>query len=112
MAITPYEALAMIPKSQEASLFRTNQMQRENAQQAQIAGTVQQQTEQKMQRTEKADQKDDTPFKYDAKEKGNNAYQQQQENANRNVCGSFFRIRRRSHRRNVPENKPRSTAFR
>jgi len=79
MAITPYEALAMIPKSQEASLFRTNQMQRENAQQAQIAGTVQQQTEQKMQRTEKADQKDEIPFKYDAKEKGNNAYAQQQE---------------------------------
>ena len=52
MAITPYEALAMVPKSQEASLFRTSQMQKENAQQAQIAGQVQQQTEQKMNRTE------------------------------------------------------------
>ena len=74
MAITPYEALAMVPKSQEVSLLRTAQMQKENAQQAQIAGTVQQQTEQKMQRTEKADQKDETPFKYDAKEKGNGSY--------------------------------------
>lgn len=79
MAITPYEALAMIPKSQEASVFRTNQMQKENAQQSQIAGNIQQQTEQKMNRTEKMDQKDATPFKYDAKEKGNNAYARQQE---------------------------------
>ena len=79
MAITPYEALAMAPKSQEASLLRTTQMQKENAQQAQIAGTIQQQTEQKMNRTEKMNQKDETPFKYDAKEKGNNAYARQQE---------------------------------
>lgn len=79
MAITPYEALAMVPKSQEASLLRTTQMQKENAQQAQIAGTIQQQTEQKMSRTEKMEQKDETPFKYDAKEKGNNAYAEQQE---------------------------------
>ena len=74
MAITPYEALAMIPKSQEASLLRTNQISKENAQQAQIAGTVQQQAEQKMNRTEKAEQKDETPFKYDAKEKGGGQY--------------------------------------
>ena len=79
MAITPYEALAMVPKSQEASLFRISQMQKENAQQAQIAGQMQQQTEQKMNRTEKMNQKDETPFKYDAKEKGNNAYAEQQE---------------------------------
>lgn len=79
MAITPYEALAMAPKSQEASMFRTSQISKENAQQAQIAGTVQQQTEQKLNRTVKAEQKDETPFKYDAKEKGNNAYNQQKE---------------------------------
>jgi len=79
MAITPYEALAMVPKSQEASLFRISQMQKENAQQAQIAGQMQQQTEQKMNRTEKMNQKDETPFKYDAKDKGNNAYAEQQE---------------------------------
>lgn len=79
MAITPYEALAMIPKSQEASMFRTNQMQKESALQSQIAGNIQQQTEQKLKRTEKMDQKDETPFKYDAKEKGNNAYARQQE---------------------------------
>ena len=69
MAITPYEALAMVPKSQEASLFRTAQMQKESSQQAQIAVNVQQQAEQKLQRAEKADQKDETPFKFDAKEK-------------------------------------------
>ena len=79
MAITPYEALAMVPKSQEVSMLRTNQMQKENTQQAQIAGTVQQQTEQKMQRAEKAEHKDETPFKYDAKEKGNNEYSRQKE---------------------------------
>ncbi len=79
MSITPYETLAIAPKSQEASLFRTNQMAKETAQQAQIAGTVQQQTEQKMNRTEKLNQKEETPFKYDAKEKGNNAYARQQE---------------------------------
>ena len=79
MSITPYETLAIAPKSQESSLFRTAQMQKDTAQQAQIAGTVQQQNEQKMNRTEKMNQKDETPFKYDAKEKGNNAYAQQQE---------------------------------
>ena len=84
MAITPYEALAMIPKSQEASMFRTNQMQKESAQQSQIAGTIQQQTEQKLNRTEKMGQKDETPFKYDAKEKGNNAYAKQQEKERKN----------------------------
>ena len=79
MSITPYESLAVAPKSQEASIFRTTQMQREMAQQNQIAGTVQQQSEQKMNRTEKAEQKDETPFKFDAKEKGNNEYFRQQE---------------------------------
>ena len=47
MSITPYETLAVAPKSQEASIFRTSQMQKENAQQAQIAGAVQQQAQQK-----------------------------------------------------------------
>ena len=79
MSITPYEALAVAPKSQEASMFRTAQMQKESAQQSQIAGMVQQQAEQKMTRTEKASQKEETPFKFDAKEKGNNAYAKQQE---------------------------------
>lgn len=79
MAITPYEALAMIPKSQEATFMKMNQMQKENSQQAQITGMLQQQNEHKMQRTEKADQKGETPFKFDAKEKGNNAYSKQEE---------------------------------
>lgn len=79
MSVTPYETLAVAPKSQEASLFRTAQMQKENAQQVQITGMLQQKTEQKMNRTEKMEQKDETPFKYDAKEKGNNAYAKQQE---------------------------------
>lgn len=83
MSITPYETLAVAPKSQEASIFRTSQMQKENAQQAQIAGSVQQQAEQKMTRTEKMNQKDETPFKYDAKEKGNNAYSRQQQEKER-----------------------------
>ena len=79
MSIIPYEALAVAPKSHEASMMRTNQMQRENAQQTQIAGAFQQQTEQKMTRAEKTSQKEETPFKFDAKEKGNNAYQKQQQ---------------------------------
>lgn len=79
MSITPYETLAVAPKSQEASMFRTAQLQKESAQQAQIAGALQQQTQQKMTRTEKSSGKEETPFKFDAKEKGNNAYQQQKE---------------------------------
>ena len=79
MSITPYETLAIAPKSQEASIFRTNQMQKESAQQAQIAGNLQQQTQMKMHRPEKSSQKEETPFKFDAKEKGNNAYPQQKE---------------------------------
>ncbi len=79
MSITPYEALAVAPKSQEASIFRSAQMTKETAQQTQIAGAFQQQNEQKMTRTEKTSQNDATPFKFDAKEKGNNAYYQQQQ---------------------------------
>ena len=40
MAGISYEALAVAPKSQEASMVRTAQMQKENAQQAQILGAV------------------------------------------------------------------------
>lgn len=79
MAGISYEALAVAPKSQEASMFRTAQMQKENAQQAQIAGAIQQQAQQKMTRTEKTSKNDETPFKFDAKEKGNNAYEQQEQ---------------------------------
>jgi len=79
MSITPYEALAIAPKSQEASIFRTNQLQKETAQQNQIAGMVQQQAEKKLTRTEKTAQQDATPFHYDAKEKGNNTYEQQKQ---------------------------------
>ena len=79
MSITPYEALAVAPKSQEASIFRTTQLQKQSAQQAQTAGMVQQQSEKKLTRTEKMTQNDATPFKFDAKEKGNNEYFRQQQ---------------------------------
>lgn len=79
MSITPFEALAVAPKSQEASIFKTTQVQKETGQQTQIAGMVQQQTQQKMSRTEKAAGRDETPLHYDAKEKGNNSYTQQQQ---------------------------------
>lgn len=79
MSITPLETLAVAPKSQEASTFRTNQLQKEAGQQTQIAGTVQQQAQQKLNRTEKTSQNDATPFKFDAKEKGNNSYYQQEQ---------------------------------
>lgn len=79
MSITPYETLAVAPKSQEASIFRTNQLQKETMQQAQIVNNVQQQAEQKLNRTTKMEQKDETPFQYDAKEKGNNAYYKKQQ---------------------------------
>lgn len=79
MSITPFEALAVAPKSQEASIFKTAQMQKETGQQTQIAGMVQQQAQQKMNRTEKSAGKEETPLHYDAKEKGNNAYTQQEQ---------------------------------
>ena len=79
MSITPYETLAVAPKSQQASMFHTNQLSKEHAQQTQIAGMVQQQAEQKLTRTEKTAQNDSTPFHYDAKEKGNNKYEQQKQ---------------------------------
>lgn len=79
MALIPYEALAVAPKSQEVSFIRTAQQQKDQAQQAQIVGTVQQQLLQKSTRTEKTSEKDETPFKFDAKEKGSNAYEQQKQ---------------------------------
>lgn len=78
MSITPFETLAVAPKSQEASVYRANQLQKEAGQQLHIAGMVQQKAEKKLERAEKTSQNDETAFRFDAKEKGNNAYYQQE----------------------------------
>lgn len=79
MSITPYETLAVAPKSQEASIHHLTQQHKEAGQQAQIATSVQQQQNQKMERTEKMSEKDATPFHYDAKEKGRNEYERRKQ---------------------------------
>lgn len=79
MSITPFEALAVAPKSQEASFIKTAQQTKENSQQVQLTGMLQAQAQQKLNRAEKPEEKSKTELYYDAKEKGSNAYAKQQE---------------------------------
>lgn len=74
MAIS-YETLVVAPRSQEASNFKVSQLNRQESEQPTIALTQNQQHEQQLNRTGKTEDKSETPFNHDAKDKGSNEYQ-------------------------------------
>ncbi len=78
MAIS-YESLVVAPRAQEATNFKMSQLNRQESEQPNIALTQNQQHEQQLTRTGKTEDKAQTPFRHDAKEKGSNEYHRQEE---------------------------------
>ncbi|MCR5585797.1 MAG: hypothetical protein K6F63_10240 [Lachnospiraceae bacterium] len=78
MAIS-YETLVVAPRAQEATNFKMSQLNRQESEQPNIALTQNQQHEQQLNRAGKAEDKSQTPFRHDAKEKGSNEYQRLEE---------------------------------
>ncbi len=74
MAIS-YETLVVAPRAQEATNFKMSQLNRQESEQPNIAMTQNQQHEQQLNRASKAEDKSQTPFRHDAKDKGSNEYQ-------------------------------------
>lgn len=72
--VSPVETISFTPKSQEASILHVNKINKENAQQTMTNVTMQSDFDKSQHRTEKATDKDQMAFKYDAKDKGNGEY--------------------------------------
>lgn len=74
MAITPIEVISMAPKSQEASMQRSIETQRPMHEQIQLSDRLQSETMHKEQQTIPTKDTENTEYRYDAKEKGNNGF--------------------------------------
>ncbi len=77
MALT-YESLAVAPRTQEVTNYKLNEQMSKASEQATVSIAQNNQNEMKMQRPEKMTDSSETPFKFDAKEKGNNEYYRQE----------------------------------
>ncbi|MCR5824393.1 MAG: hypothetical protein K6G60_08190 [Lachnospiraceae bacterium] len=78
MAIS-YETLVVAPRAQEATNFKVGQLNRQESEQPNIAMAQNQQHEQQLNRAGKAEEKSETPFRHDAKDKGSNEYKRLEE---------------------------------
>ncbi len=67
-----YESLVVAPRAQEATNFKVSQLNRQESEQPTLAMTQNQQHELQMNRTGKTEDKAQTPFHHDAKDKGSN----------------------------------------
>ncbi len=72
--ITPIEMYTMVPKSQEASHVRTQEMAKDAAKMAEITQSIEHQANENTQRTVKMSEATNPEYRYDAKEKGNGEY--------------------------------------
>lgn len=77
MAIS-YETVVMPNRAQEATNFKMSQLNRQSSEQPNIQMAQNLQKQLDMTRTTKAKEKDETPFNFDAKNKGSNEYQRQE----------------------------------
>lgn len=78
MPITPIEVITMAPKSQEASHFKQNEVQKTFAEHTQLAASYSKETKHNSQQTIKATKSENNEYRYDAKEKGNGSYSEQE----------------------------------
>ncbi len=78
MAIS-YETLVVAPRAQEATNFKVSQLNRQESEQPSIAMAQNQQHEHDLNRTGKTEDKTQTPFRHDAKDKGSNEYRRPEE---------------------------------
>lgn len=74
-----YETLVVAPRSQEVTNFKMSQVNRQQSEQPTIALAQNEQNAQKLNRPGKAEEKSETPFKFDAKDKGSNEYQRKEQ---------------------------------
>ncbi len=70
-----YENKRSAQRAQEATNYKVSQQHRQESEQPTIALTQHQEHEHNLNRTGKAEEKDQTPFRHDAKDKGSNEYQ-------------------------------------
>ncbi|MFV0342290.1 MAG: hypothetical protein ACK5JH_05265 [Anaerocolumna sp.] len=74
MPITRIEVAAMAPKSQDASLYRQQQIQKPVNEQIQIHQHINSEIKHNNQQTVKMQKSENNEYRYDAKEKGNNSH--------------------------------------
>lgn len=74
MPITPIEVAAMVPKSQDASYQKQQQTQKPINEQIQIHQHINSEIKHNNQQAVRLQKGDNTEYRYDAKEKGNNSY--------------------------------------
>jgi hypothetical protein len=74
MPITPIEVVTMAPKSQEASVFKHQEVQKTFNDQAIFNSEFKQEIQHNNNQTVKTSKGENKEYRYDAKEKGNNSY--------------------------------------
>ncbi|MDF2951111.1 MAG: hypothetical protein K0S18_694 [Anaerocolumna sp.] len=76
MPIKPIDIVTMAPKSQEVSHFKHQESQKTLNEQAQLSNQFNSQIKHNNQQAVKTLKGDNQEYRYDAKEKGNNSYNQ------------------------------------
>lgn len=104
MPITRLDMISMAPKTQEAGVYKQQEVQHPANQQQAIAGTVQQQARQNETQTVRSNKTENEEQKYDAKERGKGTYggfsgsgkdreqEEKEEEQRRRMRGSTFDI--------------------
>lgn len=75
MAIGPIELTGMVTRSQDISLYKQNEDNKPMVDQSNIQVNVQKKADEQTKQVRNADNADFHEYRYDAKEKGNGAYQ-------------------------------------
>ena len=75
MPISPIDFISIVPKSQEASHIQAGQEDRQAQANAMVSTQFQQHVEKNSRQTVQKFNADNDEYRYDAREKGNNSYQ-------------------------------------
>lgn len=75
MSITPIDMVTMAPKSQEVSQHKQQEVQKPFQEQLQASSQFKSEIRHNSQQAVKTSKGDNPAYRYDAKEKGNNSYQ-------------------------------------
>lgn len=83
MSITPIEMISIPTKSQEASLVKSIEHQKPTNEQLTFGAKFQQEIKHQSEKTVATTKGDNPEYRYDAKEKGNHSFNQQQKKQNK-----------------------------
>ena len=84
MAIGPIEMTGMVTRSQDISLFKQNEDNKPMIDQSNIQANVQKKVHDQNQQVNQADDAEYHAYRYDAKEKGNGSYQENNKRKDKN----------------------------